>query len=52
MKDQVVAFRIGIDEYAKLTAYAEKEKISEDIIILRDVLRSLGSEIRNGRRFP
>lgn len=28
------------------------EKMSEDIIILRDVLRSLGSEIRGGRRYP
>ena len=28
------------------------EKMSEDIIILRDVLRSLGSEIRGGKRYP
>ena len=37
MKDQVVAFRIGVDEYAKLTAYAEREKISVSEAVRRAV---------------
>lgn len=37
MKDQVVAFRMGIDEYAKLTAYAEKEGISVSEAVRRAV---------------
>lgn len=37
MKDQVVAFRMGIDEYAKLVAYAEKEKISVSEAVRRAV---------------
>ena len=37
MKDQVVAVRIGIDEYAKLTAYAEREKISVSEAVRRAV---------------
>ena len=27
-------------------------KLSEDIIILKDVIRTLGSEVRKGARFP
>ena len=37
IKDQVVAFRISNDEYAKLTAYAEREKISVSEAVRRAV---------------
>ena len=37
MKDQVVAFRMGIDEYAKLTAYAKENNISVSEAVRRAV---------------
>lgn len=37
MKDQVVAFRIGIDEYAKLAEYARKNEISVSEAVRRAV---------------
>ena len=37
MKDQVVAFRISNAEYAKLTAYAERENISVSEAVRRAV---------------
>lgn len=37
MKDQVVAFRMGIDEYAKLTEYAQKNNITVSEAVRRAV---------------
>ena len=37
MKDQVVAFRIGVDEYAKLTVYAKDNGITVSEAVRRAV---------------